>query len=107
MPIHDSVYDVMNDRSRIGYQRSGGRASIGRWRRPPMSTLTIRLPDSTAERLKILARTRGISVNKLVEEMSTQAIAAFDAETRFRTLATKGDRARALAILERLDQLER
>ena len=70
-----------------------------------MSTPTIRLPDSTAERLKRLARSRGLSVNKLVEEMSTQALAAFDAETRFRALAAQGDAAQALAILDRLDQL--
>lgn len=37
-----------------------------------MSTLTIRLPDNTAERLKLLARSRGLSVNKLVEEMSAK-----------------------------------
>lgn len=69
-----------------------------------MSTLTIRLPDDTAQRLKSLARHRGLSVNKLVEELSTQAVAAFDAQTRFRTLAASGDAAQALAILERLDQ---
>lgn len=68
-----------------------------------MSTLTIRLPDNTAERLKSLARSRGLSVNKLVEELSTQAISAFDAETRFRALAAQGDKAAALAILDRLD----
>jgi predicted transcriptional regulator len=38
-----------------------------------MSTLTIRLPDDTADRLKSLARSRGLSVNKHVEEMSAQA----------------------------------
>jgi len=69
-----------------------------------MSTLTIRLPDDTAQRLKSLARNRGLSINKLVEELSTQAIAAFDVETRFRTLAASGDAAQALAILERLDR---
>ena len=69
-----------------------------------MSTLTIRLPDDTAQRLKNLATTRGLSINKLMEELSTQAIAAFDAETRFRTLAASGDAAQALAILDRLDQ---
>ena len=69
-----------------------------------MSTLTIRLPDDTAQRLKNLAQTRGLSINKLMEELSTQAIAAFDAETRFRTLAASGDAAQALAILDRLDQ---
>lgn len=69
-----------------------------------MSTLTIRLPDDTAQRLKNLAQTRGLSINKLMEELSTQAIAAFDTETRFRTLAASGDAAQALAILDRLDK---
>lgn len=69
-----------------------------------MSTLTIRLPDDTAQRLKNLAQTRGLSINKLMEELSTQAIAAFDAETRFRALAARGDAAQALAILDRLDR---
>ncbi len=41
-----------------------------------------------------------------MEELSTQAIAAFDAETRFSTFAARGDAAQALAILDRLDQQE-
>lgn len=41
-----------------------------------MSILTIRLPDNTTDRLKSLARSRGLSVNKLMEEMSVQALAA-------------------------------
>jgi predicted transcriptional regulator len=69
-----------------------------------MSTLTIRLPDDTAERLKSLAEKRGLSVNKLVEEMSTQALAAFDAETRFRAMAMKGNVKKALRVLDQLDQ---
>jgi len=68
-----------------------------------MTALTIRLPDSSAQRLRTLARSRGLSMNKLIQEMSTQAIAAFDAEARFRALASRGDRAGALAILDRLD----
>ena len=68
-----------------------------------MSTLTIRLPDDTAERLKVLAKNRGLSVNKLIEEMSAQAIAAWDTEVHFRALAAKGDVNKALAILDRLD----
>jgi predicted transcriptional regulator len=55
-----------------------------------MSTLTIRLPDNTADRLKSLAHSRGLSVNKLVEEMSAQALAAWDTENRFRSLAAQG-----------------
>lgn len=69
-----------------------------------MTTLTIRLPDETSARLKELAQRRGMSVNKLFEEMSVQAIAAFDAETRFRALAARGDPDHALNILDRLDE---
>lgn len=69
-----------------------------------MSTLTIRLPDDTADRLKTLAKSRGLSVNKLVEEMSAQALAAWDTENRFRSLAATGDVIQALAILDRLDE---
>lgn len=69
-----------------------------------MSTLTVRLPDETAARLKALARRRGMSVNKLFEEMSVQAVAAFDAETRFRAMASRGDPEHTMAILDRLDE---
>lgn len=72
-----------------------------------MSTLTIRLPDDTAERLKSLARSRGLSMNKLVEELSAQALAAWDTENRFRVLAASGDVDKALAILDRLDASDR
>ncbi len=43
-------------------------------------------------------------MNKLVEELTTQAIASFDAETRFRVMASSGDKQRALEILDRLDR---
>ncbi|MGB1108913.1 MAG: ribbon-helix-helix protein, CopG family [Gammaproteobacteria bacterium] len=72
-----------------------------------MSTLTIRLPDDTANRLKNLARSRGLSMNKLVEEMSAQALAAWDTENRFRAMAAKGNIDEALSILDRLDRDER
>ena len=39
-----------------------------------MSTLTIRLPDETALRLKSLAQSRGLSMNKLVEQLGTLCI---------------------------------
>ena len=68
-----------------------------------MSTLTIRLPDDTAARLKALARSRGLSTNKLMEQLSAHALAAWDTENHFRALALTGDVSRALAILDRLD----
>jgi predicted transcriptional regulator len=43
-----------------------------------MSTLTIRLPDDTAQRLKSLAHSRGLSMNKLVEQLSAHALTVLD-----------------------------
>ena len=71
-----------------------------------MSTLTIRIPDDTCLRLKQLAASRGISLNKLVEELSTTALAAHDTEMRFRLLAAGADRMKAIAVLDRLDANE-
>jgi len=72
-----------------------------------MSTVTLRLPDDTAERLKQIAKARGISLNKLMEELGTAAVAAHDTEVRFRALAAGADPKRALAVLDRLDELDR
>ena len=69
-----------------------------------MATMTIRLPDDKHDRLKQLAAARGISLNKLFEEFSTQAIAEADAYTRFRLYADRGGADRGLATLDRLDQ---
>jgi hypothetical protein len=69
-----------------------------------MSTLTIRLPEDKHTRLRQLARHRGISVNKLIEEMATISLAEFDAETRFRTLAARGSTQEGLDLLDKLDR---
>ncbi len=67
-----------------------------------MSTLTIRLPDDKHERLKALAENRNISVNKLIDELATIALANHDARMRFENRATRGNTRRALTLLERL-----
>ncbi len=69
-----------------------------------MSTLTIRLPDDQHERLKALASKRGLSLNKLFEEFTSKAIAEFDAETRFKVLAAKGNIKDGLALLDKIDE---
>lgn len=68
-----------------------------------MATLTIRIPDDKHNRLKALAQYRHVSVNKLVEELSTQALSEFDSEVRFRALAAKGDISKGLELLDKLD----
>jgi predicted DNA-binding protein len=71
-----------------------------------MSTLTIRLPDEKHERLKALARANAVSINKLIDELATVALANFDARVRFEARARRGNPTRALALLDKLDQSE-
>ena len=68
-----------------------------------MATLTVRLPDDKHDRLKALAMHKKISVNKLMEELSTQVLAEFDAEIRFRALAASGNIKKGLKLLDKLD----
>lgn len=69
-----------------------------------MTTLTIRLPEDKHERLKTLAKSRSMSINKLIDELATVALANHDAFLRFQTLARQGDPQQALGLLERMDQ---
>ncbi len=68
-----------------------------------MATLTIRMPDDKHERLKLLAQQRHISINKLIDELSTLALASFDAELHFKARASKGSMQEGLAVLDKLD----
>jgi len=69
-----------------------------------MSTLTIRIPESKHARLRTLARARGISVNRLIDELATVALAEYDTETRFRAMAARGSKRAGLALLDKLDR---
>lgn len=55
-----------------------------------MTALTVRLPDEKHRRLKALAKSRGTSLNRLIDEVTTLMLAEFDAETRFRLRAERG-----------------
>jgi predicted DNA-binding ribbon-helix-helix protein len=66
-----------------------------------MSTLTIRMPETKHARLRRLASSRGLSMNKLIDELATVALAQYDAEVRFRALAAKGMAKRGLELLDR------
>lgn len=67
-----------------------------------MATLTIRMPDDKANRLKELAKSRRMSLNKLMEEWATMGIAEFDAHASFLARAARGSRQRGLAALREL-----
>jgi predicted transcriptional regulator len=68
-----------------------------------MSAMTLRLPDDKHQRLRELARSRGTTVNRLIDECTTLMLAEFDAETRFKVRAMRGagQQARGLALLDK------
>ena len=66
--------------------------------------MTIRLPDAQRDRLAVMAARRGVSPNKLMEELSVRALAEHDTEMRFRMRAARGDAGRGLKLLEELDR---
>ena len=71
-----------------------------------MRMITIRLPDDKHSRLRQLAESRAMSMNKLFEELATMALTQFDVETRFRARAARGDVTRGLRLLEKLDEAD-
>ncbi len=70
-----------------------------------MSTLSVRLPDDIAERLKSLANHRNMSVNKLMNELSTRALLEEEARQQFIAAQIRGSRKRGLTMLDELDEL--
>ena len=71
-----------------------------------MSKLTIRMPDGKYARLKALARSDAISLNKLMNELGTVALANYDARARFETRSAHGDPKRARALLDKVDRAD-
>ena len=69
-----------------------------------MSTLTIRIPESKHARLRTLAKARGLSINRLIDELATVALAEHDGEVRFRAMAARGSKRTGLALLPKLDR---
>ena len=70
-----------------------------------MATMTIRLPDEKHRRLQRLSKSQGVSLNRLVDDLSSVALAQHDAELRFQTLAARGDTTRGLRLLDKLDRV--
>jgi len=69
-----------------------------------MSTLTIRIPEDKQARLRALAKRRGVSINRLMDELATLALTQHDVGARFRSMAERGSRRTGLALLDQLDR---
>jgi hypothetical protein len=69
-----------------------------------MAVLTVRMPDDRHSRLKALAVSQGVSVNKMIEELTTTALVEFDIHNRFKARADRGSATRWLEIQGRTRQ---
>ena len=69
-----------------------------------MGSLHLRIPDEKHQRLRELAKSRNISINKLLEELTTMALTEYDLETRFKLRASRGSAEKALEVLDKLKQ---
>lgn len=73
---------------------------------PNIKKLAIRMSDDKGSRLKALAKSRNINVNKLIEELSTIALTEYDAQVRFEVRAARSNATQGLALLDELEKLE-
>lgn len=71
-----------------------------------MSVVTLRLPEDQHQRLKAMAQARGVSLNKLFEQLTSQAFTENDIELRYRRIAASGSAERGLALLDKLDRAD-
>ena len=71
-----------------------------------MSTLTMRLPDDTAQRLKSLAQNRSLRMNKLVAQVSAHGLRVWDAYSHAAAMAAKCDVQLALTVPDRIDAVD-
>jgi hypothetical protein len=62
------------------------------------------MPESKHSRLRNLAKARGISLNRLMDELATLALAEYDTEIRFRAMAARGSKRAGLDFLSKLDR---
>jgi plasmid stability protein len=67
-----------------------------------MATLTVRLPNDKHKRLKILAQQRGISLNRLMDELATTALTEHDTYHRFQIRASRGSVQKGLRLLDKV-----
>jgi predicted DNA-binding ribbon-helix-helix protein len=68
-----------------------------------MHRFSVRLPDDKHARLRALAQSRGTTLNRLIDEMTTMMLVEHDAEVRFRLRAASGagKTARGLPLLKK------
>jgi len=71
-----------------------------------MSNLTVRLPDSLHERLKMLAQAEGVSINQFMVLAAAEKMSALETEDFLTQEAKKGSAKRLKKTLRRMPDVE-
>lgn len=67
-----------------------------------MSTLSLRLPDSLHNQIRLLAKQEGVSINQLVASAAAEKVAALLTEEYLETRARRASRQKFRAVLNKV-----
>jgi hypothetical protein len=71
-----------------------------------MSVLSLRLPTSVHEQLRLYAEQEGISINQFITLAVAEKMAAINTKTYLQERAQRGSRAKLLAVLAKAPDVE-
>lgn len=71
-----------------------------------MSTLSLRLPDSLHERVKVLARQDGISINQFISSAVAEKMSALVTEEHLKERAQAGSKSNFFEALSKVPSVE-
>jgi hypothetical protein len=71
-----------------------------------MSVLSLRLPTSLHEQLRLLAKQEGVSINQFITLAIAEKMAAMDAKNYLQQRAQRGSREKLLAVLAKAPDVE-
>ena len=71
-----------------------------------MSTLSLRLPDSLHQQVKVLARQDGISINQFISSAVAEKMAALVTEERLKERAQAGSESDFFKALSKVPSIE-
>lgn len=71
-----------------------------------MSMLSLRLPTSLHEQLRLVAKQEGISINQFITLAIAEKMATIDAKNYLQQRAQRGSREKLLAVLAKAPDIE-
>lgn len=71
-----------------------------------MSTLSVRLPDSLHQQIRLLAQQEGVSINQLIASAVGEKVSSLMTESYLAERAAKGNKANFLTVMAKIPDTE-